>query len=69
MGIWVPDNNGRLVPANLHITEPTVARGFREHFHELWARIPPIKRERDEVIAWLERQIGELECALARSSV
>jgi len=62
IGTRIADQQGRLVPANLHITEPTVANGFREHFYQMWQRIPPLFRERERVIAWLERQIKELDC-------
>lgn len=66
MGTWIPNQHGRLVPANLHITESTVAAAFRAYFHQMWRRIPPTNREREHVIAWLERQITELECPTGR---
>lgn len=67
MTTQIPDETGAPAPANLHITEPTVAEGFREYFRQMWERIPPTNREKEPVIRWLERQIRDLERELARS--
>ncbi len=67
MTTQIPDETGSPAPANLHITEPTVAEGFREYFRQMWERIPPINREKETVIRWIERQIMDLERELARS--
>lgn len=61
MSTRMPDKAGRLVNANLHIAEPTVAEAFRVSFRQLWERIPPEFRERDQVIRYLEQRIAELK--------
>lgn len=61
------DKSGVLAPTNLHITEPHVAEGFREYFRQQWERIPPINRDKQEVIALIERHINQLERAIANS--
>ncbi len=61
IGTRIPDKTARLVQANLHITEPTVAQGFRVHFRQLWKEIPSIYREKEAVIRFLEGKIAELE--------
>ncbi len=67
MATRLPDKTGNLASVNLHITEPTVAGGFREYFRQMWQRIPPTHREKDDVIRWIERQISELERDIAQS--
>lgn len=63
IGLQLPAASGGAVDASLHITEPTVAEGFGDHFHQLWDRIPPSNRERKDVIAWLNERIARLEAA------
>jgi hypothetical protein len=67
LATWVPDAAGRLVSANLHITEHYIAQGFREYFEQLWNKIPPADRERDDVIRRLNHEIKELERRIARA--
>jgi hypothetical protein len=67
LATWVPDAAGRLVSANLHITEHNVAQGFREYFEQLWNKIPPADHERDAVIRRLNHEIKELERRIARA--
>jgi hypothetical protein len=62
----IPDESGNPAPANLHISEPTIAEGFRESFRHMWERIPPVNREKEAVIRWIERQIRDLERELVR---
>lgn len=64
---WAPDEAGRPRAVSLHITEPTMAGGFREYFEEMWERIPYDNRDKAKVIARLERYIAELERDLASS--
>lgn len=63
IGVRLPAASGGSVDASLHITEPTVAEGFAAHFHQLWDRIPPSNRDRNDVIAWLNERIVRLEAA------
>ncbi len=58
---WVPDNAGHSAKVSLHITESTVAEGFREYFRQMWDRIPPDDRDNENIIARLQRYIAELE--------
>lgn len=64
---WVPDRSGQPVSVNLHITERMVADGFREHFDQMWNRIPPSERERERIIHWLRSKIEALEDDMARA--
>lgn len=66
LATWVPDAAGRLVSANLHITEHNVAQGFREYFEQMWSRIPLADRERDDVMRRLNREIKKLDRRIAR---
>lgn len=61
IGTWGPDAAGQLIPVNLHISEPTVAQGFREHFDQMWEKIPPRNREREHVIQRLRRAMQTIE--------
>ena len=58
---WAPDEAGHPRAISLHITEPTMAGGFRQYFEEMWERIPYDNRDKAKVIARLQRYIAELE--------
>ncbi len=64
---WAPDEAGHPRAVSLHITEPTMADGFREYFEEMWERIPYDNRDKAKVIARLQRYIAELERDIADS--
>jgi hypothetical protein len=60
LGTWVLGADGQLISVNLHITEQTVAQGFREYFDQMWSMIAPSNREREAVLDRLDREIEKL---------
>lgn len=44
----------------LSITEPIVVKAFEEYFKEITKNIPPINRDKQEVILWLKEQIDSM---------
>ncbi|MGH2503558.1 MAG: hypothetical protein ACRDID_13710, partial [Ktedonobacterales bacterium] len=67
LATWIPGDSGQLLSANLHITQNTVAQGFREYFDQMWNKIPPGDRERGPVISRLKREIKRLERRIAQA--
>lgn len=67
LATWIPGVSGQLMSANLHITQNTVAQGFREYFDQMWNKIPPDDRERGPVISRLKREIKRLERRIAQA--
>lgn len=61
LGTWGQGPSEQLTPVNLHISEPTIAQGFRKHFDQMWNKIPPRHRERADVIHLFERAIQTIE--------
>jgi len=45
----------------LSITEPTVVKAFEEYFKELTQKIPPVNKDKKEVILWLKKQTDLLK--------
>jgi hypothetical protein len=67
LATWIPGASGQLMSASLHITQNTVAQGFREYFDQMWNKIPPDDRERGPVISRLKREIKRLERRIAQA--
>jgi hypothetical protein len=44
------------IEIDLMITEPTLVRGFRDAFEDMWGNIAPQFREKQEVLYWLRAQ-------------
>lgn len=60
-----PDDNGSRVEIDLMINEPTLVRGFRDAFEDIWGSIAPQFREKQEVLAWLRVQERYVSALLA----
>lgn len=61
LNIRAPDASGRLVDADVDVTEPTIAAGFARHFDAIWERIAPRHRDKAHVIGWLRQQLAQLD--------
>ncbi|PHV69748.1 hypothetical protein CS063_14230 [Sporanaerobium hydrogeniformans] len=55
----------KIIPRmRLRIEEPTVVRAFEEYLKDIWDKIPPITKDKKQVISWLLRQIDSLKAKL-----
>lgn len=41
----------------LSIEEPMMLNAFEEYFKDMWEHIPPLNKDKKEVISWIQRQI------------
>lgn len=57
---WRQDEDRR-IELRLEIIDPIIVEAFREYFMTLWARLPTANRDKSQVIAWLQEQIGRVQ--------
>lgn len=62
MGVSSLESESQRKAVGLRIQEPTLAEGFRTYFHEhCWDKIPDIRRERKDVIKFINDRIKAIE--------
>lgn len=58
---WSYDASGKVVLADLEITERTIVEAVRDHIDMLWERVSPEHRDKTYVTSFLQRQVTALK--------